>query len=847
MAFVVTEWTGLGDGTSWNDPANWSNGVPDSPPGSTDIVSASIDIPGAYVFKDYDVIDPPPATTDTLFVGSETTLELWGSLTAKDTVFTLSSTILNKGLIDTPELNIQIDTFLVFSDGGAVSFETMISNNASTVQVIGETAAMHYDFVENGEARQPGFESIDSHATIYGDTFSHLTAQGELTGNHYFLVQDNPDITIFSLLSCGCGGAGASITIDDTVRMKTLSSEIRMEGQNTHFYTGVTAAYPDGVDIDNTLERIAAFGKLSLFDRDLASTRALTVEGELNTTVSFLYMPFGLTIADTGTWTADQGFVIGDTVIDGTANLDSVIFSGDVGGTGDIFASSFLFFSDAVGSGLNVHLGEGAMLGIEDPDHFDATIVDFLPGNSSLPANQVSPGNLIDLSMLAGGTAVEYDGANLLLRNGEGDVIATLAVESSLVDYSGVFYVVTGNGMGGTEIKIAAAGIDGAGFIDGTNRSDWLTGSVTDDFISGYFDNDYIDAQNGQDTVWGGVGNDVIVGTEGDGDDTLNGGTGWDTYDLSSTSSDAAINLSTQTATSADIGTDTLVAIERILSGSGDDLLTGRTFDDELHGNGGADTILGNAGYDYLYGGSGDDSIRGGNDYDTLDGGAGNDTLMGDAGNDWLFGGEGDDILNGGADLDFADYSKASAAVTVRLSTIQQQDTGGAGLDTLINIERVQGSDFNDSLVGNTLDNLLFGGAGSDTIKGGAGFDALWGGAGRDVMYGGADPDTFAYLNITDSAPGAANRDTIADFLGFVANGGVAYDQIDLFGLEQLVGLNFTFHDDGLFHGGFGDIRDYVTAGGNTFLEIDLDGDKHADFQIAITGVHDIVREDLYF
>ena len=248
-----------------------------------------------------------------------------------------------------------------------------------------------------------------------------------------------------------------------------------------------------------------------------------------------------------------------------------------------------------------------------------------------------------------------------------------------------------------------------------------------------------------------------------------------------------------------------------------------------MHGNGGADTILGNAGYDYLYGGSGDDSIRGGYDYDTLDGGSGNDTLMGDAGNDWLSGGEGDDILNGGANLDFADYSKAASAVTVRLSTIQQQDTGGAGFDTLLNLEGVQGSDFNDSLVGNTQDNLLFGGAGSDTIK------------------GGADPDTFAYSDITDSAPGATNRDTIADFSGFVANGGVAYDQIDLFGLEQSVGRFFTFYDDGLFHGGFGDIRDYVTAGGNTFLEIDLDGDKHADFQIAITGVHDIVQEDLYF
>jgi Ca2+-binding RTX toxin-like protein len=63
---------------------------------------------------------------------------------------------------------------------------------------------------------------------------------------------------------------------------------------------------------------------------------------------------------------------------------------------------------------------------------------------------------------------------------------------------------------------------------------------------------------------------------------------------------------------------------------------------------------------------------------DILDGGAGNDTLIGGAGNDTLIGGNG---------IDTADYSTATAAVTVNLSTTGAQNTG-AGADTSRDRER---------------------------------------------------------------------------------------------------------------------------------------------------------------
>ena len=90
-----------------------------------------------------------------------------------------------------------------------------------------------------------------------------------------------------------------------------------------------------------------------------------------------------------------------------------------------------------------------------------------------------------------------------------------------------------------------------------------------------------------------------------------------------------------------------------------------------------------------------------------LDGGAGNDTLIGTRDDD-----------------DRASYSSATAGVNVSLLLTGAQDTGGAGLDTLKNIEGLVGSQFNDTLTGSEIDNVLNGGAGADRMIGGNGNDA---------------------------------------------------------------------------------------------------------------------------
>ena len=119
-----------------------------------------------------------------------------------------------------------------------------------------------------------------------------------------------------------------------------------------------------------------------------------------------------------------------------------------------------------------------------------------------------------------------------------------------------------------------------------------------------------------------------------------------------------------------------------------------------------------------------------------IDGGAGNDTIYGGSGNDTLIGGPGADALNGGLGNDTASYQTALNGVTAKLTNnglVTEINTGDAAGDTYENIENLQGSDFNDILIGNSYSNILNGGKGDDTLIGMGGGDTLNGGEGNDT------------------------------------------------------------------------------------------------------------------
>jgi Ca2+-binding RTX toxin-like protein len=165
-------------------------------------------------------------------------------------------------------------------------------------------------------------------------------------------------------------------------------------------------------------------------------------------------------------------------------------------------------------------------------------------------------------------------------------------------------------------------------------------------------------------------------------------------------------------------------------------------------------------------------TINGTNSADSLYGTSAADIINGLNGNDTLKGFGGADRLDGGAGIDTAFYGDSTTGVGINLATGRGVG-GSAEGDTLISIENVFGSNFNDTLTGTSGANQLHGQDGNDVIKGGGGNDFLDGGNGNDILVstiwdsstldGGAGDDTFKGSGAADVLIGGAGSDT-ADF-----------------------------------------------------------------------------------
>lgn len=183
-------------------------------------------------------------------------------------------------------------------------------------------------------------------------------------------------------------------------------------------------------------------------------------------------------------------------------------------------------------------------------------------------------------------------------------------------------------------------------------------------------------------------------------------------------------------------------------------------------------TIQGTNHDDVLIGGPGSVHLHGGDGNDVLQAGNGNNELFGDNGNDLLISGPGNDLLDGGAGNNTASYANATAGVHVDLSIITAQNTVGAGVDTLANIDNLIGSHFNDTLTGGYDNNIINGGLGNDILNGGGGDDILIGGMGNNTLTGGSGNDTFKWEQ------GNTGHDLVTDFT-------LGADKLDLSQLLQ--------------------------------------------------------------
>lgn len=406
---------------------------------------------------------------------------------------------------------------------------------------------------------------------------------------------------------------------------------------------------------------------------------------------------------------------------------------------------------------------------------------------------------------------------------------------------------------------------EGADVVNAGTGNDYVDGGDGDDSINGDDGDDTLIGGRGVDIVHGGAGDDTIIVSIGNGDhapgDQYFGDDGVDTLlfqypfsgalspiDLTTTQisgieilrSDVPLILTsaqlqqfssfTGFITLANSGTIDLSNHDfesgRLTLASGDNVLTlaGGT----THTYGYREIISGD-GNDRITGSSADDSISGGNGNDYIDGGPGADSLQGGAGDDVMIGGDGNDSFWDDAGTDIMDGGDGGDRFFANFLSFSSADKvfGGAGYDaltidgfyqtglpylTLANITgiesltalygrfqmtteeanafsilkigsvklttagsvsnglNVQINDFELSDFGNSVSlgagtmfevHRVTGGAGNDVVFGGGGQDTISGGGGNDEIHGGDQSDTLSGGSGVNWVDGGAGDDLL--------------------------------------------------------------------------------------
>lgn len=311
------------------------------------------------------------------------------------------------------------------------------------------------------------------------------------------------------------------------------------------------------------------------------------------------------------------------------------------------------------------------------------------------------------------------DGAPIFGTNDDDDIVGT--AEDDTIDAMGGDDRV--EALAGNDIVLGGAGDD---VIEGGDDNDTLNGGDGEDFIFGDDGNDTITGGNDDDRLKGNDGDDVFLVSDHttDGADKYDGGAGIDTIDFSA--STQAINLTLANGTT-NFSSDTIVNVENVFGGSGNDMIAG---------NGQANELRGNTGDDELNGGDGDDLLDGGEGNDALTGGAGIDRFSGGSGNDKIYAGAGDGVIDGGEGDDTLYLSATGAAslgATTAIENLVVQEgswsiTNSEAYDSII-IE--DGATVTSRIVVDNDDHLSVEAGGTLSVTGDA---ILWTGSGDVVI-----------------------------------------------------------------------------------------------------------------
>lgn len=399
--------------------------------------------------------------------------------------------------------------------------------------------------------------------------------------------------------------------------------------------------------------------------------------------------------------------------------------------------------------------------------------------------------------------------------------------------------------------------------------------------------------QDGDDTIFstghgsyfGGAGDDTVIAGQFTGSNNfelLNGGAGIDTLNTTKFGGNYTVNLATGETNyrgRPETPVESFINFENIISGRGDDTITGTDGDNTIDSGPGSDTIDAGGGDDTIFARSGNDTILASPGGDLIFAGEGNDTITtsgpdavhAEAGNDTVILGDSTELFaDGGPGVDRMDASVSTASFRINLGTFATGVEGmrfvnfenlmtGAGDDVIIGTDdtnlidsgagndRVFGRGGDDALIGGDGDDILFGEDGNDTLEGGNGNDRLFGGKGNDEIIGGEGDDVIVGKAGNDNLVGDGGDDIILGNFGndFLTGGagndalyaGTGNDNLDgSEGNDQLYGGD---GDDFVF-GGIGDDLLVGSEGADTLVGSDgndtLRGGNGDDF---LTGLND--------
>jgi Ca2+-binding RTX toxin-like protein len=460
-----------------------------------------------------------------------------------------------------------------------------------------------------------------------GDDNDYLYATGQL------YVQGSTSFVDQGIATLNGGGGDDSLSVDSYAKAT-------LRGGDGNDYLGAnlstnTALYGDGGD-DNLNISIAPWNKPSIDRNQYAPTSALLDGGDGNDQLAisgYSYTWYGrvdlsahggsgndvIAIADSnaGSTNGNDGRNSGfsSVNVDGGSGRDRITVSGGLrvaittGSDSDTIVLTAQQYRTLTEGARVIQNTDGSST-VVNPE--PVVITDFSPG---------AGGDILDYGDLLRNGTLSYDGSNpfasgfLILEQSGTDTLLRFDPDGSGANEHQASIIARLNNTLTTKL-----GSQNFNPNFGTPFADTIVRGDDDDEIDALDGDDIIDSGGGNDTIDGGDGDDIING--GSGNDLIQGGEGTDTARfhrflpgfLFDPSGGEAIdaNLLAGVASGAEIGTNTLIAIENIETADGDDTLIGNDLDNRLVGNGGNDNLQGNDGNDVFIGGQGDDTISGG-------------------------------------------------------------------------------------------------------------------------------------------------------------------------------------------------------------------------------------------